>query len=428
MNSPSARSTADVASASATTGTGEPVHPAIDLAARRRFAFRWFALALLVTVVAGGSWWWTEARNIESTDDAYVAGDVVQVSPLVEGTAVAVFAHDTDTVKAGAPLVQIDSTDARVALDAAVDALAHAVRDYRSAGADAQHERAQMNLREDDLARAEDDLQRRTAIAAEGAISKEEFRHAGHAVSVAQAALDAQRAAYRASSAHIDGTTIASNPLVKEAAAHVRSAALALARTVVRAPVSGRVTRRVVEVGQHVAPGSPLLEIVPLERVWVDANFKESQLEHMHPGQAATLTSDLYGGALVFHGTIEGFEAGTGAAFAALPAQNATGNWIKVVQRVPVRIALDPRELHAHPLLIGVSMTVAVRTDEPRSSGGARAATLATAAMYSPTPQRIADTTDVYANDARAGDLLVARTIQANGGPGRDIEPATSRR
>ncbi|TAM52283.1 MAG: HlyD family efflux transporter periplasmic adaptor subunit, partial [Paraburkholderia sp.] len=353
MNSPSARSTADAASAPATTGTGEPVHPAIDLAARRRLAFRWFALGLLVTVVAGGSWWWTEARNLESTDDAYVAGDVVQVSPLVEGTAVAVFAHDTDTVKAGAPLVQIDSTDARVALDAAVDALAHAVRDYRSAGADAQHERAQINLREADLARAEDDLQRRTAIAAEGAISKEEFRHAGHAVSVAQAALDAQRAAYRASAAHIDGTTIASNPLVKEAAAHVRSAALALARTVVRAPVSGRVTRRVVEVGQHVAPGSPLLEIVPLERVWVDANFKESQLEHMHPGQAATLTSDLYGGALVFHGTIEGFEAGTGAAFAALPAQNATGNWIKVVQRVPVRIALDPRELRAHPLLIG---------------------------------------------------------------------------
>jgi membrane fusion protein (multidrug efflux system) len=379
-------------------------------------AFRWFGLVLIVCALGGGSWWWNDVRNVESTDDAYVSGDVVQVSPRIEGTAVAVYAQDTDTVQAGTPLIQIDATDARIALDAAVDALAHAVRDFRSADADAEHERVQIRLRASDLARAEDDLQRRTSIAAEGAISKEEFRHAGHAVTAAQAALDAQRAAYRASVAHVDGTTIASSPLVKEAAARVRSSAIALARTVVRAPIAGRITHRAVQVGQHVTPGTPLLEIVPLDRVWVDANFKESQLERMHPGQAVALRSDLYGDSVVFHGTIEGFEAGTGAAFAALPAQNATGNWIKVVQRVPVRIKLDPRELQAHPLLIGISMTATARVDTPVASNQALAAASAAMVVPSGSSMRAPDSTHIYADEARTGDALVARTIRENSG------------
>lgn len=417
MNPSSALSTPGTAPATPTPATPDDGNGAAHhrLARRRRLAFRWFGLALVIAALAGVRWWWTEARNVESTDDAYVAGDVVQVSPLIEGTAVAVIGRDTDMVEAGAPLVRIDATDARVSLDAAVDALAHAVRDYRSADADAEHERVQIRLRASDLARAEDDLQRRTAIAAEGAVSKEEFRHAGHAVTSAQAALDAQRAAYRASVAHIDGTTIASSPLVKEAAARVRSAAIVLARTVVRAPVAGRITHRVVQVGQHVTPGTPLLEIVPLDRVWVDANFKESQLRHMRPGQRVTLNSDLYGSAVTFHGTIEGFEAGTGAAFAALPAQNATGNWIKVVQRVPVRIALDPHELRAHPLLIGVSMMATVRTAEAAASSETLAS--ASAATNAPVrrPSRTADTTDIYADEIHAGEALVTRTIRANG-------------
>ncbi len=417
MNPSSALSTSGTAPASPPVPTppaGESTGALENrLSRRRRRVFRWFGLGLVVTALAAASWWWTDARNVETTDDAYVAGDVVQVSPLIEGTAVAVFAQDTDTVEAGTPLVQIDATDARVSLDAAVDALAHAVRDYRSADADAEHERVQIRLRASDLARAEDDLQRRTAIAAEGAVSKEEFRHAGHAVTAAQAALDAQRAAYRASLAHIDGTTIASSPLVKEAAARVRSAAIVLARTVVRAPLTGRITHRVVQVGQHVTPGTPLLEIVPLERVWVDANFKESQLKQMQAGQRVTLHSDLYGGAVTFHGTIEGFEAGTGAAFAALPAQNATGNWIKVVQRVPVRIALDPHELRAHPLLIGVSMTAVVRTNEAAAAGESLALASAATNAARPLP-RTADTTNIYADESHAGDALVARTIRAN--------------
>jgi membrane fusion protein, multidrug efflux system len=422
MNSPSTTPIPNAAPASSALPVPSAAPAAERLTRRRRVAFRWFGLALIITALAGGSWWWNEARNVESTDDAYVSGDVVQVSPRIEGTAVAVFAQDTDRVEAGTPLVQIDATDARVALDAAVDALARAVRDFRSADADAEHERVQIRLRSSDLARAEDDLQRRTSIAAEGAISKEEFRHAGHAVTAAQAALDAQRAAYRASLAHIEGTTIASSPLVKEAAARVRSSAIALARTVVRAPITGRMTHRVVQVGQHVTPGAPLLEIVPLDRVWVDANFKESQLKRMRPGQAVTLTSDLYGNAVMFHGAIEGFEAGTGAAFAALPAQNATGNWIKVVQRVPIRIKLDPRELHAHPLLIGISMTAAVRTKASGASNQALPAASAATVMPSRAPVRTPDTTDIYADEAHAGDALVARTIRANSGGGQQAD------
>lgn len=399
-----------------------------QLARHRRLAFRWFGLALVVAALAVGSWWWTEARRLVSTDDAYVAGDVVQVAPRIEGTAVTVFAQDTDTVAAGAPLVQIDPTDARVTLDAAVDALAHAVRDFRSADADAQQAREQIRLRASELARAEDDLQRRQAIAADGAISKEEFRHAGSAVTAAHAALDAQRAAFRSSLAHIEGTTIASSPLVKEAAARVRSAALMLARTVVRAPIDGRVTRRLVQVGQHVAPDTPLLEIVPLDRVWVDANFKESQLRRLRPGQPVTLTSDLYGHAVIFHGMIEGFEAGTGAAFAALPAQNATGNWIKVVQRVPVRIALDARELRQHPLLIGVSMTADVCVDQSAASTGALTAASAATGSRPHTDMRPPDTTDVFASEAQAGDALVARTIRENSGIAQHAGEAGTRR
>jgi membrane fusion protein (multidrug efflux system) len=400
------------------------------LARHRRLALRWFALVLVLTALGAGSWWWTQARNVVSTDDAYVAGDVIEVSPRIEGTAVAVFAQDTDTVEAGAPLVQIDPTDARLALDAAVQALAHAVRDYRSAGADADQAREQMRQRASELVRAQDDFERRGAIAAEGAVSKEELRHAGSAVTAAQAALDAQRAAFHSSLAHVEGTTAESSPLVKEAATRVRSAALTLARSVVRAPIAGRITRRVVQVGQHVAPGTPLLEIVPLDRVWVDANFKESQLGRLHPGQAVVLTSDLYGGAVAFHGTIQGFEAGTGAAFAALPAQNATGNWIKVVQRVPVRIALDVREVRAHPLLIGVSMAAEVHVDQPGDSHGALSTASAATAAGSLARRlpRMPDATDAYAGEIEAGEALVDKTIRANSaGPGHIGEPDTRR-
>ncbi|HEV3104435.1 MAG TPA: efflux RND transporter periplasmic adaptor subunit [Trinickia sp.] len=404
-----------------------PEAPPVDapgqaLAARRRRYFRGFGIVLTAIALAATVWWWIASRNIESTDDAYVAGDVVQVSPRVAGTAVAVLAQNTDGVDAGTTLVEIDKTDLRVALDAAVDGLAHAVREYRAANADAARERAQIRLRESDLARARDDLQRRLSLAADGGVAQEDIRHARDAVATAEAALDAQHAAYRASVAHVDGTTIDSSPLVKAAAEQVRNAALALLRTEVRAPLAGRVTRRLVQVGQHVAPGMPVMEIVPLERVWVEANFKESQLRHMHAGLSVELRSDLYGDAVIYHGTIDGFEAGTGAAFAAVPAQNATGNWIKVVQRVPVRIALDPRELRAHPLLIGLSMTAAVRV-RGAQPGDAMAKTTTNAPEQPQRPRRTPDSTAIYADEAQVADTLIARTIRANDGNEGDAAP-----
>ncbi|CAN7647867.1 HlyD family efflux transporter periplasmic adaptor subunit [Trinickia sp. LjRoot230] len=407
----------------------EPSDPqaAAALSVHRRHYLRRFGAVLALLALASVIWWWAGARSIEQTDDAYVAGEVVQVSPRVAGIAISVLAQNTDWVETGTPLVEIDNTDAHVALDAALDELAHAVRNYRSASADAAREHAQIVMRESDLARSEDDLQRRLELAADGGVAREDLRHARNAMTSAQAALDAQRAAYRASLAHVDGTTIATNPLVKAAAAQVRNAALALARTEVRAPIAGRVTRRLVQVGQHVAPGVPVMEIVPLDRVWVDANFKESQLRYIHAGLPVELHADLYGSDIVYHGTVEGFEAGTGAAFAAMPAQNATGNWIKVVQRVPVRIALDANELHVHPLLIGLSMSAAVHVNTGSQRGDAMANTMNTAAGTSTSvrPRRVPETTRVYAYERDAGEALIAQTIRANGAGAGEKKKAT---
>lgn len=329
---------------------------------RRRIYFRWFGGVLMLGVIAGTALWWLDGRGVETTDDAYVDGDVVQISPQIAGTAVTVMVRDTDWVRAGTPLLQLDRTDARLALDAATEQLAHAVREYRAAHADAERERAQIQLRESDAARAADDLQRRLSLAGDGGVALEDVRHARDAARGALAQLDAQRAAYTASVSRIDGTTLAANPLVLAAAAQVRSAALALHRTEIRAPLDGLVTRRIVQVGQHVNPGTPVMSMVPLDRVWVEANFKESQLRHMRAGQPVELRADLYGDDVVYHGRVVGFEAGTGAAFAAVPAQNATGNWIKVVQRLPVRVVLEPAEVKEHPLRVGLSMDAVIDT------------------------------------------------------------------
>ncbi|KVN20489.1 hemolysin D [Burkholderia stagnalis] len=378
--------------------------------ARRRY-FRWFFIALAGAAgiaIAG----WAATRGTETTDDAYVSGDVVQISPQIGGTVDAVRVQNADWVRPGDLLFSVDKTDARLALDEAVAQLAHAVREYRTAHADAAREQAQIRLRRSEWSKANDDLQRRLSLAQDGGVSREDLRHARDAMDGAAAALNAQQAAYDATLAHTDGTSIGTNPLVRAAASRVRSAALALRRTEIRAPLGGLVTRRVVQVGQHVAPGTPSLALVPLDRVWVEANFKESQLRGMRAGQPVELFSDLYGSGVVFHGHVVGLEAGTGAAFAAVPAQNATGNWIKVVQRVPVRIALDPAELRAHPLRIGLSMTASVPVDH-----GAGAATAsASPSAHPPEVRRPIDATSIYRDDDEAGDALVAATIRANSG------------
>jgi membrane fusion protein (multidrug efflux system) len=257
-------------------------------------------------------------------------------------------------------------------------------------------------MRQSDLAKANEDLVRRERLAGSGAISKEEVQHARDAVRSAQSALEAAQQEFAANRARVDRTTVQDHPDVRNAAARVHDAYLTNARTALPAPVSGYVAKRSVQLGQRVTPGMPLMAVVPLDQVWVDANFKEAQLVGMRAGQPVRLAADIYGGKVVYHGRVQGFGAGTGAAFALLPAQNATGNWIKIVQRVPVRVALDPQELAVHPLQIGLSMQVDVDTHE---RGGNRLPEIAQGAVYS---------TDVFKSVEAQADARVKAVIAAN--------------
>ena len=340
--------------------------PANDTALRNKRK-RWLAIVLgaFVLIAAGyGSYWTIFLRNTQSTDDAYVSGNVVQITPQIAGTVVSIAADDTQFVNAGQTLVQLDPADARIALEQAEAKLAKTVRDVRGLFATTAQLDATVNMRRADVAKAMQDLERRERLASAGAVSGEELQHAHNALTSAKAALIASQQQLAADQARTDRTTVASHPDVLAAAAQVHDAYLDVARTQLPAPVSGYVAKRSVQLGQRVAPGTPLMAIVPLDQVWVDANFKEPQLAAMRVGQPVTLKADLYGNSVRYHGTVTGFGAGTGSAFSLLPAQNATGNWIKIVQRVPVRIALDPRELTAHPLQIGLSMNVDVDTHQ----------------------------------------------------------------
>jgi membrane fusion protein (multidrug efflux system) len=328
---------------------------------------RWMMLvaaAFASIGIAYGTYWALALRYIQSTDDAYVSGNIVQITPQISGTVVAVDADDTQFVKAGQTLVQLDQADAKIALDEADAQLAKSVREVRNLFATTAQQQASVSIRQSELARANDDLARRDRLASSGAISAEEQHHARDAVDSAKAALIASQQQLEASRARVDRTTIDNHPDVLNAAAHVRDAYLTYARTTLPAPVSGFVAKRAVQLGQRVSPGAPLMAIVPLDQVWVDANFKEPQLADMRGGQPVILKADIYGRSVKYHGKVVGFGAGTGSAFALLPAQNATGNWIKIVQRVPVRIALDAQELAAHPLQVGLSMQVEVDTHE----------------------------------------------------------------
>lgn len=338
---------------------------------------RGLALIAAATVVGGlgwAGWQWLHAGNFQSTDNAYVAGHVVQITPQVAGTVVSIGVEDTEFVRAGQVLVQLDAADARIALEQAQAQLAQTVREVRTLFANHGALKAQIRLREADLARAQaeavrlqDDVNRRAPLLATGAVAQEELQHAKaqltsaqSAVAAAQSALLTAKEQLLASQTQTDGTTPQEHPSVQRAAAHVREAHLALERTQLRAPVDGHIAKRGVQLGQRVAAGAPLMTVVALDKLWVDANFKESQLQSLRIGQPAELTADVYGSKTVYHGTVAGLGAGTGAAFALLPAQNATGNWIKVVQRVPVRIALDAKEVAVHPLRVGLSMEAVV--------------------------------------------------------------------
>ena len=326
----------------------------------RRRGFTILALVVMLCAAAYGSYWFVYARHFESTDDAYVDGDVVQITSEVPGTVIGLHADDTQFVARDQPLLELDPADAEVAVRRAEANLGRAVRGVRALFAQADQLRAEIVDREVSLQRAQRDYQRRTGLLSDGAVSSEEFQHTEEDVTEIRATLEAAREQLNATRAQIDGTTVATNPEVLAAAAAVRDAWLALRRTRVTSPVSGVVARRTVQVGQRVAAGTPLMGVVPLDTVWVDANFKEVQLRDVRVGQPVTLRADVYGGSAVYHGKVVGLSAGTGSAFALLPAQNASGNWIKIVQRLPVRVQLEPRELRAHPLRIGMSVTVDV--------------------------------------------------------------------
>ncbi|HEV2271457.1 MAG TPA: HlyD family efflux transporter periplasmic adaptor subunit [Steroidobacteraceae bacterium] len=367
---------------------------------------RWLVFILGGFLILGAAWgvyWDRDLRYSVYTDDAYVSGNVVQITPQIPGTVVAIGADNTQFVKAGQPLVRLDPADAKVALQESQAQLARTVRQVRNLFSSSSALQADVQVRRTDLAKAQSDYARRARLERSGAISEEELQHASDAVKAAQAGLAAAQQQLAADRAWVDGTTIQSNPAVRDAAAAVHAAYLNYVRTVLPAPVSGFVARRDVQLGERVSTGTPLMAVVPLNEVWVDANFKESQLGTMRVGQPVTLISDLYGGAMVFHGRVVGFGAGTGAAFSLLPAQNATGNWIKIVQRVPVRVALDPRELAQHPLQIGLSMKAYVNV---RYDGGQRLPEVATNdADYS---------TDVFQSVTAQADEMVQQIIAAN--------------
>ena len=354
-------------------------------AQRRTWLIR-LALAVFAAALIYGLWYFLIGRNHVSTDNAYVNAEVAQVTPLIAGQAIEVRVKDTQAVKRGDVLVVIDPANAKIAIVQAEAELAEARRRFRQTVANNAALSAQVQARTADISQAQAqlavaraefdkariDLSRREALAGNGAVSGEELTSARKAFASARAQLataqagivqaqSTRRAAegeYAANDALVRGSSEDTDPAVRAAKAKLDAAKLDLERTVIRAPIAGTVTQRRVQLGQRVAQGTPIMTIVPLNQAYIDANFKERQLERVRVGMPATATADIYGGSVTYHGKVAGLAGGTGASMSLIPAQNATGNWIKVVQRLPVRIELDPREVAAHPLRVGLSMEV----------------------------------------------------------------------
>ncbi len=363
-------------------------------------------IAGLVAVIAAAgaaysAYYFLDARYHVSTDDAYVNGNVVQITPQVSGTVITVNADDTQVVKQGAPVVQIDPADAQIEVQQAEANLGRTVRQVRGLYIGDAKYRADIALRQADLSKAQDDLKRRLAIDATGGVSEEEISHARDNLKSAQAALDSAQQQFNANSALAGRTAIDKHPDVLAAAAKVRSAYLDYSRDTLPAPVTGYVAQRSVQVGQRVSPGTPLMSVVPLNQVWVDANFKEWQLRHIKVGQPVKLTADVYGSSIVYHGKIAGLTPGTGSSMSLLPAQNATGNWIKVVQRLPVRIEIPVTELEKNPLRVGLSMSADV---DFKGSTPGQLDPVATSTYQ----------TDVFAKSGTEANAAIARIIADN--------------
>ena len=369
---------------------------------RRRALLILFAVVLL----AGIGWLLYHVmigRWREDTDDAYVQGNVVTVTPQAGGTVVGINVEDGMRVEAGQTLVSFDASDADVAYAQAVANLAGVVRQVRGIYRAVDAGRAEIAAREVALAQAQADVSRRVGLVASGAVSTEELAHAKAQLAAAQAALSGSREQAARNRVLVDNSELRDNPQVLAAAAQLRAAVLGKQRTTIVAPTAGYIAKRNVQLGQRVAAGTALMAIIPLDEVWVDANFKETQLRKLRLGQPVELHSELYGDDVTFHGRLESLGMGTGSAFALLPAQNASGNWIKIVQRVPVRIALDKRELQQHPLRLGLSMHATV--DLHAAGNGLLPTTTASA------PRLV---TEAYAKQLADADALIDRVIRDN--------------
>ncbi|MGE5625314.1 MAG: HlyD family efflux transporter periplasmic adaptor subunit [Bacillota bacterium] len=329
---------------------------------QRKRALLGLSALFLAAALGYGTYWVLRGRFHETTDDAYVAGNPVPVMAEAPGIVKAVLTDDTSEVHQGDVLVELDDADARVALQEAESKLASTVRHVEQLYATAKQLDAKVATEQATLALARSDYTRHKNLNARGYYSDSALEHSATDVQVDEHSVTEAEQALSAVRAQTANTDVIDHPDVKLAAAEVRAAYLNLARMTIVSPVAGYVAKRSVQVGQHVDGGGPLMVVVPPNQMWVDANFKESQLARIHPGQPVILRSDLYGGGVVFHGTVAGVDAGTGSAFALLPPQNATGNWIKVVQRVPVRVSLTPGDSARHPLRIGLSMAVDVDT------------------------------------------------------------------
>ena len=385
--------------------TGQTVAPAHPTNRRRRGLIGLGLVAILGALLYGG-YWFRYARQYQSTEDSYVDGDLVQITSEVPGNVMTLSADDTQGVQRDQTLLELDPADAQVAMSNAEASLARAVREVRTLFATADQLRAQITEREIELKRAQDDYGRRSDLLRDGAVSSEELSHTQDNTAQMRANLIEAREQLNATTAQIDGTTVDTHPQVLAAEAAVRDAALALRRTRISAPVAGVVARRTVQVGQRVAPGTALMAVVPLDDVWIDANFKEVQLKDMRVGQPVKVRADIYGRSVEYDGKLVGLSAGSGSAFALLPAQNASGNWIKIVQRVPVRIELDAQQLRTHPLRVGLSTTVTV--DVHDTSG----VLIGSQVRSEPIPIQPS-----LGNDPEVG-ARIARILAANGGAG----------
>jgi membrane fusion protein (multidrug efflux system) len=382
--------------------------PAPPKNGKRRKALLILAVIVIVALVGWGLWYFTVGRWHESTDDAYVQGNVVSITPQIMGTVVSIGAEDGMKVAAGQVLVQLDPNDAKVAYEQAVANLANTVRQVRGLYSTVSAGRADIAAAQVAVQKARADVRRRAGLVATGAVSAEELAHAREALSAAEAALSSSHGELSRSSALVDSTTLDAQPQVLAAAAQLRSAYLNLQRAAIVAPVAGYVAKRSVQLGQRVQPGMPLMTVIPLEQAWVDANFKETQLAHMRLGQPVELTSDLYGGGVVFNGRLGSLGLGTGSAFSLLPAQNASGNWIKIVQRVPVRIELDPKQLASHPLRLGMSMSADVSIRDQKGP-----------VLPASVPAGPVLSTQAYTKQLHEADALIEDIIRSNSPSGR---------